>query len=52
MINSRHIATGGFAFIFFSTDTGAAAALEKPKVIIKGKAVNILAKKQLVPKER
>jgi len=52
MINSRHIATGGFAFIFFSTDTGAAAALEKPKVMIKGKAVNILAKKQLVPKER
>jgi len=52
MINSRHIATGGFAFIFFSTDTGAAAALEKPKVMIKGKAVNILAKKQLVPKDR
>jgi len=52
MINSRHIATGGFAFIFFSTDTGAAAALEKPKVMINGKQVNILAKKQLVPKDK
>eukprot|EP00656_Telonema_subtile_P010660 TRINITY_DN15172_c0_g1_i1.p1 TRINITY_DN15172_c0_g1~~TRINITY_DN15172_c0_g1_i1.p1 ORF type:complete len:338 (-),score=93.38 TRINITY_DN15172_c0_g1_i1:172-1185(-) len=52
MINSRHIATGGFAFIFFSSEQAASAALEKPKVLIHGKPVNILAKKQLVPKER
>eukprot|EP00658_Telonema_sp_P-2_P009440 TRINITY_DN13531_c0_g1_i2.p1 TRINITY_DN13531_c0_g1~~TRINITY_DN13531_c0_g1_i2.p1 ORF type:complete len:303 (+),score=82.10 TRINITY_DN13531_c0_g1_i2:236-1144(+) len=52
MINSRHIATGGFAFVFFSSEDAASAALEKPKVLIHGKPVNILAKKQLVPKDR
>jgi len=52
MINSRHIATGGFAFIFFSSEHAATAALENPRVTIHGKPVNILAKKQLVPKDR
>ena len=58
-------AAQGFAFIFFSSERAAAAgtcqaadwaddctALENPRVHIHGKPVNILAKKQLVPKDR
>jgi len=48
MINSRHIATGGFAFVFYTTNEGAAKALEHPRIMIKGKTVNVLAKKQIV----
>jgi len=48
MINSRHIATGGFAFVFYTTNEGAQKALEHPRIMIKGKTVNVLAKKQIV----
>jgi len=48
MINSRHIATGGFAFVFYTNNEGASKALEHPKIVIKGKQVNVLAKKQIV----
>lgn len=48
MINSRHIATGGFAFVFYTTNEGAQKALEHPRITIKGKTVNVLAKKQIV----
>jgi len=48
MVNSRHIASGGFAFVFYTTNEAAARALEKPRITIKGKMVNVLAKKQIV----
>ena len=48
MINSRHIATGGFAFVFYTSNEGAQKALEHPRIMIKGKTVNVLAKKQIV----
>ena len=47
-VNSRHIASGGFAFVFYTTNEAAARALEKPRITIKGKMVNVLAKKQIV----
>merc|ERR1711865_527061 len=48
MINARHISTGGFAFVFFKQDIGAQIALENPRVVIKGKTANVLAKKQIL----
>jgi len=48
MVNSRHIASGGFAFVFYTTNEAAARAREKPRITIKGKMVNVLAKKQIV----
>ena len=50
-VNSRHIASGGFAFVFYTTNEAAARALEKPRITIKGKMVNVLAKKQIVNDE-
>merc|ERR1712166_906184 len=47
MVNARHIATGGFAFVFFDSDDGAQKALEQARVEVKGKTVNVLAKKQI-----
>eukprot|EP00656_Telonema_subtile_P015588 TRINITY_DN18195_c0_g1_i3.p1 TRINITY_DN18195_c0_g1~~TRINITY_DN18195_c0_g1_i3.p1 ORF type:complete len:197 (-),score=47.16 TRINITY_DN18195_c0_g1_i3:76-666(-) len=47
MVNARHIATGGFAFVFFDSDDGAQKALETARVEVKGKLVNVLAKKQI-----
>eukprot|EP00658_Telonema_sp_P-2_P029015 TRINITY_DN2212_c0_g1_i1.p1 TRINITY_DN2212_c0_g1~~TRINITY_DN2212_c0_g1_i1.p1 ORF type:complete len:311 (-),score=89.51 TRINITY_DN2212_c0_g1_i1:356-1288(-) len=48
MINARHISTGGFAFVFFKQDIGAKIALDNPRVVIKGKTANVLAKKQIL----
>merc|ERR1711907_899126 len=48
MINARHVATGGFSFVFFRDEHGAAAALENPRVNIKGKQANVLDKKQIL----
>jgi len=47
MVNARHVASGGFAFVFFDTDTGAESALARSLVKVKGKQVNVLAKKQI-----
>lgn len=47
MVNARHVASGGFAFVFFDNDTGAENALARSQVKVKGKAVNVLAKKQI-----
>lgn len=47
MVNARHVASGGFAFVFFDTDTGAENALGRSQVKVKGKVVNVLAKKQI-----
>lgn len=47
MVNARHIASGGFAFVFFDTDSGAENALARARVNVKGKQVNVLAKKQI-----
>jgi len=47
MVNARHVASGGFAFVFFDTDAGAENALGRSKVTVKGKVVNVLAKKQI-----
>merc|ERR1711998_542815 len=47
MVNARHVASGGFAFVFFDTDTGAENALARSQVKVKGKQVNVLAKKQI-----
>eukprot|EP00658_Telonema_sp_P-2_P013338 TRINITY_DN15053_c0_g1_i3.p2 TRINITY_DN15053_c0_g1~~TRINITY_DN15053_c0_g1_i3.p2 ORF type:complete len:173 (+),score=47.02 TRINITY_DN15053_c0_g1_i3:129-647(+) len=48
MVNARHIATGGFAFVFFESDEGAQKALERAQVEVRGHSVNVLAKK-LIP---
>jgi len=48
MVNARHVATGGFSFVFFRNEQGALAALENPRVTIKGKVANVLAKKQIL----
>lgn len=48
MVNARHVATGGFSFVFFRNEQGAAAALENPRITIKGKVANVLAKKQIL----
>ena len=34
--------------MFYTTNEAAARALEKPRITIKGKMVNVLAKKQIV----
>lgn len=47
MVNARHVASGGFAFVFFDTDAGAENALGRSQVKVKGKVVNVLAKKQI-----
>lgn len=47
MVNARHIASGGFAFVFFDNDLGAENALSRARVNVKGKQVNVLAKKQI-----
>jgi len=47
MVNARHVASGGFAFVFFDTDSGAENALGRAMVKVKGKQVNVLAKKQI-----
>ena len=47
MVNARHVASGGFAFVFFDTDGGAENALGRAMVKVKGKQVNVLAKKQI-----
>jgi hypothetical protein len=44
----RHAATGGFSFVFFRNEQGAAAALENPRITIKDKVANVLAKKQIL----
>merc|ERR1712146_32588 len=41
MVNARHVASGGFAFVFFDTDTGAESALARSLVKVKGKQVNV-----------
>jgi len=48
MVNARHVATGGFSFVFFRNEQGAAAALENPRITVKGKVANVLAKKQIL----
>jgi len=48
MVNARHVATGGFSFVFFRNEQGAAAALENPRITIKDKVANVLAKKQIL----
>jgi len=48
MVNARHVATGGFSFVFFRNEQGAAMALENPRITIKGKVANVLAKKQIL----
>lgn len=47
MVNARHIASGGFAFVFFDNEAGAENALNRARVNVKGKQVNVLAKKQI-----
>merc|ERR1719506_1183572 len=47
MVNARHVASGGFAFVFFDNDLGAENALARARVNVKGKTVNVLAKKQI-----
>jgi len=47
MVNARHVASGGFAFVFFDNDSGAENALGRSLVKVKGKQVNVLAKKQI-----
>eukprot|EP00656_Telonema_subtile_P004957 TRINITY_DN12261_c0_g1_i2.p1 TRINITY_DN12261_c0_g1~~TRINITY_DN12261_c0_g1_i2.p1 ORF type:complete len:348 (+),score=116.16 TRINITY_DN12261_c0_g1_i2:38-1081(+) len=48
MVNARHVSNGGFAFVFFKTEQGAANALENPRVEVGERTVNILAKKQIL----
>jgi len=48
MVNARHVATGGFSFVFYRNEQGALAALENPRITVKGKVANVLAKKQIL----
>merc|ERR1711934_240336 len=48
MINARHIGNGGFAFVFFEDEAGAASALVSPRVQVKDRTANVLAKQQIL----
>jgi len=48
MVNARHVASGGFAFVFFENESGAAAALVDPRVPVKERVTNVLAKQQIL----
>jgi hypothetical protein len=48
MVNARHVASGGFAFVFFEDESGAAAALVDPRVPVKDRMTNVLAKQQIL----
>lgn len=48
MVNARHVASGGFAFVFFDNERGAAAALVDPRVPVKERVTNVLAKQQIL----
>jgi len=48
MVNARHIGNGGFAFVFFEDEAGAAASLVNPRVPVKDRTANVLAKQQIL----
>ena len=44
MVNARHVASGGFAFVFFEDESGAANALVDPRVPVKDRVTNVLVR--------